>query len=216
MPRSRRGLSAPLKEFTGEIDRLYRLDAENQRDLVPRGVGRTRRGRLSRRQLYLLTEGLFFAAFRAYENYLRDVFLLYCMEKQPASGGVVRSYLRPRSFFHAELLVKSSMRFLDWANPDDVVKRAELYLADGFPIKEQYAARMEIFRDMRRLRNHIAHNSPESVAAYRVAIRKQYGVDPVPLPTPGEFLLRTNKDDPSRYMLITYFDFLRSTAGALV
>lgn len=89
-------------------------------------------------------------------------------------------------------------------------------MQDGFPIKDQYAARMEVFRDMRRLRNHIAHNSLESLAGYKVVIRKQYSVDPVPLPVPGEYLLRTDKDDTSRYMLVTYFEFLRATAAALV
>lgn len=214
MPRTRRSLSAPLRDVTQEIDRLLRVDAENQRNFAL-GAGRPGRGRLSNRQLYLLTEGLFFAGYRAFEGFLRDVFLLYCLEKQPSSGGAVRSFLKPKSFSHAERLIRSSLRFLDWTSPDDVVKRAEIYLDNGFPIKDQYAPRMEVLRDMKRIRNHIAHDSEDSRTEYIKVLRRHYGVVPIPLPSPGEYLLRTDRADTSKYMLVTYLEFLRAAAVAL-
>lgn len=66
---------------------------------------------------------------------MRDVFLLYCLEKRPQTGKKVGSYLKPKSFHHAEQLIQSSMPFLDWVSPETVVSRAELYLDQGFPIK---------------------------------------------------------------------------------
>lgn len=215
MPRSRRSLNAPFREFRLEIDRLLRVDEENQKNIAF-GGGRTGHGRLSSRQLHILTEGLFFAGYRAFEGFLRDIFLLYCLEKQPGTGGRVRSFLKPQSFLHAERLIRSSMRFLDWTSPDHILERAELYLEGGFPIKDQYAPRMEKLRDMKRLRNHIAHDSEESQSEYLKVIRRYYTVVPVPLPSPGEYLLKTDKEDSSKYMLITYLEFLKAAAAALV
>ena len=134
MPSYRTRHSATLRDFCPELDRLERFDAANQEDFSTSGrVTGVRR--LSQRQLHLLTEATFFAAFRAYEGFVRDIFLLYCLEKRPPSGAKAKSFLKPKNFDHAELLIQSSKSFLDWAGPDDVIKRADLYLNDGFPVK---------------------------------------------------------------------------------
>ena len=208
-------LQAPLREFEAELDRMIRLDAENQKKYSP-GPGRPASGRLSSRQLYLLTEGIFFAAYRGFENLVRDVFLLYCLEKRPLSGRSVRSYLAPRSFGHAEELTLSSMRYLDWTNPEHLLERAERYLEDGFPIKQALVTRMDTLQDLKRLRNHIAHTSAESERAYRVVLRNHYGVVPLRVPSAGEFLLQTDKRDPGRYKLLAYLEFMRSTSRSMV
>ncbi|RMH38616.1 MAG: hypothetical protein D6694_12110 [Gammaproteobacteria bacterium] len=212
--RIRRKLSAPFRELEQDIARLKRTDAENQAKYVP-GPGRPASGSLTKTQLHLLTEALFFRGFRSFESFIRDVFLLYCLEKKPSGRKHVRSYLAPSSFQQAEELVKGESRFLDWARPDSVLSRAELYLRDGFPIKEVYAPRMETLRDLKRLRNHIAHDSPESRTEYLKVLRKHFGVNPLVEPDPGEFLLMTDRTDPSRYKLIVYLDFILDTARAL-
>src|SRR5437899_12619131 len=152
MPATRRKLSAPLAEFHLELDRLVRFDSENQRQF---SAGK---GKMSKRQLHLLTETIFFYGFRAYEAFLRDVFLLYCFEKRPRSRTKVQSFLRPHDFSHAEELIKSSMPFLDWAAPETIISRSALYLRDGSPIRLPYTSNKQIFSDVKYIRYHLAHN----------------------------------------------------------
>ncbi len=210
MPTSRRKVLAALRDFKAEVDRLERFDASNQRRFS--GVGPVR---LANREMYLLTEAIFFNAYRAYENFVRDIFLLYCLEKQTIGGMRVNSYLKPRDFGHAELLIQSSMRFLDWTSPDGMIERAELYLKDGFPVKLPYTSFRVVLGDYKKVRNHIAHNSKESLDAYKNVLKKHYGTVPLVIPRPGEYLLFTDRSDPAKYYLLSFFSALRTIATAI-
>lgn len=205
MPFERRKISAVYNDFYKEIKRLEKFDRQNQaRFSLPRGtIG------ISKRQLYLLTEGLFFAGFRAYENFLRDIFLLYCLGKKPRSGKVVLSFLRPKDFLHAEELIQSSMQFLDWSNPSTMIARSEIYLDQGFPIKLPLLTNFESLIDHKHLRNHIAHNSKESLEQYKKVLRKHYGTVPLIIPSPGEFLLVRDKKIRRKYKLLVFFDLMK-------
>jgi hypothetical protein len=197
----RRKIITVYKDFQKELNRLEKFDLQNQKNFL--------RGNLSKQQLHLLTESIFFAAFRAYENFIRDIFLLYCMEKNSRTGASVKSYLRPKNFSHAEFLIKSSMPFLDWASPDTVIERAELYLEQGFPVKTPYTTNLSSLRTFRRIRNHIAHNSTVSLEEFKKVLRDHYGTIPINIPKPGEFLLVMEKSG-TKYKLLTFLDFIRT------
>jgi hypothetical protein len=107
------------------------------------------------------------------------------------------------------------MRFLDWNSPDEMIRRAELYLHDGFPVKLPYASSKEIFTDVRRLRNHIAHRSKESMEEYKKVLKKHFGVVPLSPPEPGDFLLERDPQNHSKYKLQVYFEFFRQIAQNL-
>lgn len=205
---ARRKISAAIADLHSELARLEQLDAENQARFSSLSV-KGQRLKLSKRQLHLSTEAIFFAAFRAYESFLRDIFLLYCLETRPHSRAKVRSYLRPKNFAHAETLIQASTRFLDWTSPEIIIRRAELYLEDGFPIKLPYTTHRETLSDFKRIRNHIAHNSKESLAEYQKVLEKHYRTIPLAIPSPGEFLLVSEKKDPTKYKLLTFFSLLR-------
>lgn len=213
MPSVRRKHSAALRDFRTELDSLERFDAENQAafSAATRAPGSKK---LPQRQLHLLTEAIFFAGFRAYESFVRDVFLLYCMEKKPPSGAKAKSFIKPKNFNHAEDLIQSSMRFLDWTQPDKVIQRAELYLDNGFPVKLPYTTNLEVLRDFKRIRNHIAHDSKPSLEEYRKVLRKHYRTIPLTLPSPGEFLLVPERHS-TRYKLLTFFDLMKKVSNDL-
>lgn len=213
MPSFRRKHSAVLNDFHSELRSLERLDAENQRNFSTSTGGSSSKG-LSQWQLYLLTESIFFSAFRAYENFIRDVFLLYCMEKRPPSGAKARSFLKPKNFNHTERLIQSSMPFLDWTEPDTVLDRAELYLNEGFPVKLPYTTNRETLREFKRIRNHIAHYSKKSLQDYKKVLRQHYGTVPLSIPSPGEFLLASEKGS-RKYKLLTFFDIMRKVSKDL-
>lgn len=210
----RRKLSAPLREFSHEIDRLLKFDADNQRRYS--SSSSLRRDRLTKSQLILLTESLFFSAFCSFENFIRDVFLLYCFGKKTISGKKVSSFLKPKNYRHAEELIQSSMPHVDWSNPNIIINRAEIYLERGFPIKAVFTSNREAFLDLKRIRNHIAHRSKESLEQYKKVLIKHYSTIPLSIPSPGEFLLVIDKNDPTKYKLQLYFLFLNQIASAIV
>jgi hypothetical protein len=209
MPRRRRKISAAVADLHAEINRLERVDAQNQAKFSTSKKGKTR---LSKRELQFLTEAVFFMTFRAYENFIRDVFLLYCQERQTTKGLKVKSFLKPKDFSHAEQLIQSSMRFLDWSSPDEVIERAELYLEKGFPVKLPYTVHLDALRDLKHIRNHIAHNSKESFEEYTKVVRKYYRTMPLRMPPPGEFLLLPDKKQPKKYNLQVFFEIVRKVS----
>ena len=211
MPVQRRKLSAVYRDFYNEIERLERYDRENQAKFSASMTAAVS-VKISKHQLFMLTEAVFFAGYRAYENFLRDAFLLYCMGKRPRSGRAVSSYLQPNDFQHAEMLIQSSMHFVDWSSPSTVIARAELYLARGFPIKLPLSTNQNLLTDYRRIRNQIAHNSKESLEEYKKTLQRHLGTIPLVIPSPGEFLLHNERGMPHRYKLLTYFDLMKKLA----
>lgn len=183
------------KALDSELLRLSRLDDENRsRFNWPTFTGTKRT--VQRAQLAVLTEGVFLASFRAYELFLGDLFLLYCCGGNTASGRIVGSYLSPRSPDHARQLIQSSMRFLEWNNPDEIIRRAESYLKKGFPVKDPIAKNLALLHDARRIRNHIAHGTKDSKHQYIAALRNHLSIVPSLIPKPGDFLLAPSKKDP--------------------
>jgi hypothetical protein len=208
MPSRRRKVSAVAADFIEEITKLQRMDAKNQTKF---SALKRQKGSLSKHELHFQTEAIFFAAFRAYESFIRDIFILYCQEKPTGMGARVRSFLKPRDSLHAEALIQSSMPFLDWSSPDTVLERAELYLEGGFPIRTPYVTNRDTFRDLRRIRNHIAHNSKESLEEYKRVVKKHYRTIPLNTPSPGEFLLQPERKSKS-YKLQTYLGLLKAVS----
>ena len=200
-------ISAAFKDFSSELNRLRRFDAENQTNFSG--------GSLSRKQIVFLTESIFFTAFREFENFIRDIFLLYTQEKKNSRNDRVVSYIKPKDFFHAESLIKSSMSFLDWNSPDTVIQRAELFLKDGFPVKLPYSTNRVKLNEYKKLRNHIAHNSIESLEGFKKVLKNHYGAIPLTIPKVGEFLMVTSRTDPMKYILLEVFDVFESMANQL-
>ena len=207
MKTSLAGCKATLED---EIQSLRKLDSVNQNQLSG-GKGQI----LTNRQLHLLTEGLFFSAFRAYEQFIKNIFVLYCCGLQPSRRRLVKSYLHPRTMLHVEDLVQSSMPFLDWSSPDILLERAETYLKDGYPIKIPITSNIDELRDLKRIRNHIAHMSKESTSEFKKTLKKHYSVVPIAIPRPGEYLLLTSRRVLNSYYLLDYFELIARVAGQM-
>lgn len=200
-------VSAAYNDFSKQIKSLRKFDDLNQTNF--------QNNELSKKQLHLLTESIFFNGFRDYENLVREIFILYTQEKKRTNGDKVKSYLQPKDFYHAENLIKSSMQFLDWNTPDTIIERSELYLKDGFPIKAPYTIYRTHLTNYKRLRNHIAHNSVETLSAYKKVLRGYFGVNPLQTPSVGEYLLLTSKTDATKYHLLEFFDLLEEMASRI-
>ena len=200
----RRKTYSVQKEFLSEIRRLRTFDADNQKKFS------ANKHLLTKQEIHLLTESIFFTLFRDYENFIRDIFLLYSRGNQYYGRKKIVTYLTPKNFTHTEQLIQSSMKFLDWNDPDTLITRSELYLENGFPIKTLYSVNLNTFQQYKRIRNHIAHNSTASLNGYKKVLRDYYGTVPLTIPLPGAFLLLSDKSNPSKYLLLSFFDFMEN------
>lgn len=204
---ARRKISAVTNEFSDKIRSLNHIDIRNQERHSSNGQST---------ELVLLTEAIFFRGFRAYENFLEDIFVLYTMEKPTIRGRVRKSYLQPKNFEHARELLSSGKRFLDWTNPETVIERAEHFLKNGGIIKNPLIGAKRDLLDMRALRNHIAHNSKESHIQFEKVVRRARGTLPVHHVRPGDHLLsQVRGGAPESYYLDYYFDRLLEISEAI-
>lgn len=187
--------------FRKEINRLKSFDYNNQIKFNER--------KLTRAQRDLLVESIFFNAFRNYEEFIREIFILYCLEKKSSKRPNSKSYIKPKNFLHAEQLIKSSMPFLDWTSPDTIIDRADLFLHNGHPVKLPYTTHRQQLANFKRIRNHIAHNSIESEKDFLKVVRLyNHGTLPVNPPTPAEYLMLTSRTNPNNYNLLDFFDLM--------
>lgn len=191
--------------FRVDITALFFLDQRTQSQLTS----------FTLVQVATINEAILVRAFRAYENLLESVFLEYVQGAPTLNNFPVVSYLTPRDTDHAYSLIRSSQTFLEWNKPEQVIERAETYLDNGGPIKPVIASKKSVLTDIRRIRNHIAHNSRTSSQEYKKVVQNYLQTLPLTIPTPGEFLQRA-KPKSTCTILRHFLDELSDTADALV
>ncbi|MGA2914633.1 MAG: hypothetical protein ABSE89_01240 [Sedimentisphaerales bacterium] len=204
-----------LSYFKQKLRVLRAIDKQNQELFTSSLAKKKGSRRFTKTQMYLLTETVFFAAFRAYEQFLRNVFLLYCCGVPSSKRKLVQSHLRPQSIQHAEELVQSSMPFLDWSSPDILLERSETYLKDGYPIKATITMYLEQLRELKKVRNHIAHMSKESLEDFKKVVKTHYATLPLRTPIPGEFLLLPSRRISGYYYLLEYMKIIEDVATSM-
>ena len=63
--------------------------------------------------------------------------------------------------------------------------------------------------EFKKIRNHIAHNSVESQADFGKVVKNHFGVLPLIIPTPGQYLLLSSKKKVGNYVLLDFFDLMK-------
>jgi hypothetical protein len=107
------------------------------------------------------------------------------------------------------------MPFLDWSKPDTLVERSETYLKDGYPIKAAMTTNLERLREMKKIRNHIAHMSKESFEDFKKVVERHYATLPLRTPRPGEFLLLPSRRISGNYYLLEYMKIIEDVATSM-
>jgi hypothetical protein len=199
----RRRVSAAQKDFVERIDGLRRL---TQRSIgrLRTGVGAPKKAEITKAELDVLVEGVFIQAFTSLEELLEDVFLLYASGKKTVSNKSVKSYLNPKDISHARELVKSSMSFLEWNDPEKMLARFEIFLKSPNPLEHAIKANQTKFRTAKSVRNAITHRSVEAMDRYRRVVQAELRTAPIKLPAPGDFLIRRKPTMPNQTFLEGY------------
>lgn len=203
----RRKVSAVYSEFTKKIHQLIRLDQKNQEMYSNRA-----RHSLTKSQMIIVTEGVFVNAFSQFERFLEETFILYTRQRPTRSGTKVSSFITPKDGRHAREILKSSMPFLEWNDPEKLIRRCEIYLGRDDPIKISISTSRTRLANMKKVRNAIAHSSPEAEKSYASAVRAELRIAPLQRLQPGEFLLLTDPNSSSEHFLLVYMNHLLEIA----
>ncbi len=208
---SSRSINTALRKFSETCTALKRLDETNQRNLS-HSKTKAKIGQLTKKQLELLTEGVFLSSYRAFELFINDSFILYLMGKPSLSSRIADRYFYPASFRHAYDTLKGQQRFLSWNSPESIVDRAESYFKGGWTFSSSLKARNESLLDLTRIRNYIAHDSAESKSKYNIVLRKHYTIFPLVAVPAGRYLLLPMRGNVGTYYLLEYIDLMLQTA----
>ena len=160
-------------------------------------------------------EALFLRAFTAYENDVEKLFLHYVTGGASLQGVCASSYLSVQNEALARKLTKAGFRFLSWAKPQDIKATAENYIKDGWPIVSMMATKTQDLADCERVRNRIAHNSPEAAQQFNLVQRNLLTTERLFAISPGQ-LLRIRNTRLRKLHIQHYLDILNDTLGAIL
>lgn len=148
----------------------------------------------------MIYESVLLRAFRAHENYVERMFLSYLVGDITEDGRVVASFASPRDREHARKMVSSSAaaRFLDWSEPATIRERCGVFFEQDDPVYTAVGGKSTELTWMKKVRNHVAHNSVESATQFARVLRVVLLTVPTPTPSPGDFLQNIPTKGPVR------------------
>lgn len=160
-------------------------------------------------------ESAFLKLFIAWETFLEGCFLLFLLGQQPRTGVPVTSLARPNGLEHARGMLIGTQRYVDWANPDIVVRLADLYLRDGFPVSNVIGSIKATLLDMKTVRNASAHLSSTTRRAMDVLTQRELATT-FPVSPVSRFLLHPHPAKANAPVIETYLQELDAATKLVV
>ncbi len=139
--------------------------------------------------LSLAEEYIFLSAYKIWEIFLENIFAAQSRYNDPVAGRRPYPFLSPRTEKHAIEIFCLEKEYIDWTNPDAVVERAEILFRDHRPITDPLKSNMQDLRDMKKIRNFVAHGSTESFKKFQNLTLSRIGAKS---PSAGNFLLHAH------------------------
>ncbi len=162
-----------------------------------------------------LFEGTFLRAFTTFEGALQELFLHYAVGGASLTGYVPGCRLTNCSDGHVRAILRGNQRFTDWANPQVVRERADLFFESGEPFRTGFAPRSHALTDIQKLRNAIAHESSEAESAYLDVQINNLKTEPPFFMSPGQLLRTRRRGNPPMSWCAHYLAVLSTTVGVI-
>lgn len=182
------------KSASKKISLLISLDAEYQSKKYAK-----------REALGYCIEYTFLEGFKTWENFVENLFISHARYNDPVSGKRSYPYLAPKNEAHALELLTLERDYLDWTSPDNVISRAEKCFRTHSVMTSPIKLCMQDLRDMKKIRNHIAHGSKETERIFKDLSRTRLGRL---VSRPGDFLNQTSPDGVNHYN-VYYLNILK-------
>ena len=144
-------------------------------------------GKLVRRDIERIYEGLYLDAITSFEATLETLFIAYLTGGLSKRGVVPRVKVRS-PMVARDILLGGERRFVDWLPYDKTESRAKAFFRGGRPFTDLNDDKKRILRHIIKIRNAIAHQSAHAIKQFE----KLLDEEALPLPprerTPAGFL----------------------------
>lgn len=159
----------------------------------------------------LVIKQAFMDTYTTWERFLESSFIFYALGVHSLSGKSPHCYITPRDYEHTYNLIKGPAQFPNWTKNDEVMKLAENLFENGEPYKSILSPRHSSLLEMKKIRDHISHNSKKSKEVFDTLVRNKLSPAEVGISVSDYLILSKNRTDPPFYK--EYFDLLVNTAN---
>ena len=158
----------------------------------------------------LVVKQAFLNVFTEWEHFLEFSTIAYSLGEKSIKDFTPTKYVMPLDEEHADNLIKGTAVYPDWSDLDKVLKIESAFFEDGQPYKNALNGFSSKYKDAKKVRNVIVHNSKKSRDEFDSLVRNAYKVSAVGI-SPAEFLLsRKNSKEP--YFYVLYITHIRNAA----
>ena len=151
----------------------------------------------------------FVSVFTEWEHFLDNSTIAYALGETSVKGYSLTRYILPRDEEHANQIIKGTSAYPDWSKMEVVVKLTESLFEAGEPFKEALQGFSSKYKEMKKVRNLIVHNSLKSVDEFNSLVRTALRASSVGI-SATEFLLSKKNNNPFFYEI--YITHLRNAA----
>ena len=107
----------------------------------------------------LITEASFLKIFISWERFLEQSFIKYLTGKKSILNNKVNSCVKRIDVNRAADIIKGTNKYIDWSNPDIILRLAKLYFGISNPYSDHLNPIKSDLFDLRTIRNAAAHLS---------------------------------------------------------
>jgi hypothetical protein len=136
----------------------------------------------------IAAEGAFIRLFTLWENTVEETFIYFCLGGPHPDGNRPTGRLVNCDKAGVRKILTAQQRYLDWSDQRMIRGRAHLFFEDGKPFSDPIIGKAQVLSDAEKLRNVIAHNSPESWNGYSEVQRNNFQTERTFAMTPGQML----------------------------
>lgn len=140
--------------------------------------------------------------FKAWESFLEDCVCSYLSGRLSCDGKTVATYIKAPNERWAAGMLYGDRAYLEWTDPEAVLKRVNILFQDGNRISSTLSSGLTELRQLKTIRNAIAHSSPTSVAGFAKLVTNLLGSSHPTVQRPAQLLVRP----VTRSTATTYFE----------
>lgn len=101
----------------------------------------------------------FIGIYISWEYFLEQTFIGYMVGDVTISGNIIGKHVTPQNNDHANRILIGTQKYVDWSNPDILLKLSNLYFNNGEPFHTVINSIKAILFDLKTIRNACAHLS---------------------------------------------------------
>lgn len=146
----------------------------------------------------MVVKQAFISVFTEWEHFLENSTIAYALGEHSIKGHLPVRYILPKDEEHANQLIKGTSSYPDWSKMEIVIKLEESLFEGGVPYKEALQGFSSKFKEIKKVRNYIVHNSIKSSEEFDSLVRTALRASSVGI-SPTEFLLSKKNSTPFFY-----------------